>query len=165
MEDTYRPGRAWRHKRQFEARAKNGPAEEMSGRHIARRLGGFARPHWRPVVFALLMLVGETLMTLAKPWPVKFVLDNIITQPNLQGKTLDHLAGVMLLVIVIAVFTGLFTYLQARAINRAGRTIVFELRAALFDQIQRLSLQYHSRRQTGDLMARVTSPAGRALMG
>jgi subfamily B ATP-binding cassette protein MsbA len=54
--------------------------------------------------------------------------------------------------------------LKARAINRAGRTIVFDLRAALFDQIQRLSLQYHSRRETGDLMARVTSDV-RALKG
>src|SRR5206468_4086757 len=48
-------------------------------------------------------------------------------------------------------------YLAAYYLNRAGRTVVFDLRTALFDHIQRVSLQFHNRRSTGDLMTRVTS--------
>jgi ABC-type multidrug transport system fused ATPase/permease subunit len=44
-------------------------------------------------------------------------------------------------------------------LNRAGRTIVLELRSALFDHVQRLSLQFHSRRSTGDVLTRMTSDA------
>jgi len=61
------------------------------------------------------------------------------------------------LAVAIALFEGLSAYLAAFYLNRAGRTIVFELRTALFDHIQRVSLQYHNRRSAGDLMTRVTS--------
>jgi ABC-type multidrug transport system fused ATPase/permease subunit len=101
MDENYRPGRAWRQKRPIrrpETAATIG--SQLGGRRVAGRLAAFAKPHWKSVTFALAMLLGETLMTLAKPWPIKFALDNILTEPSLRGRVLDLLAGVMLLVVV-----------------------------------------------------------------
>ena len=117
----------------------------------------FLLPHWRSVALALFLLLGEAAMDLLKPWPVKLTLDVILRQPNLGGRTLYLLLGVCVLAVAIALFEGLSAYLAAFYLNRAGRTIVFELRTALFDHIQRVSLQYHNRRSAGDLMTRVTS--------
>src|SRR5436309_1681669 len=121
------------------------------------RLRTFVLPHWPAIGLALLLMMGEAAMDLAKPWPLKVTFDMILKQQNLAGKTLYLLLGVSAVVVAIAVFEGLLGYLAAYYLNRAGRTVVFDLRTALFDHIQRLSLQYHDRRSAGDLMTRVTS--------
>src|SRR5436309_2384697 len=120
-------------------------------------LRSFLLPHWVGIGLALLLLMGEAAMDLLKPWPLKLTFDVILKQPSLTGKTLYLLVGVSTLVIGTAVFEGLLGYLAAYYLNRAGRTVVFDLRTALFDHIQRVSLQFHNRRSTGDLMTRVTS--------
>src|SRR6266550_4017555 len=80
--------------------------------------------------------------------------EGINVRRTLEGHTLYLLIGVAALVVAIALFGGLFEYLAAFCLNRAGRTIVRDLRAALFDHIQKVSLQFHSRRPTGDLISR-----------
>ena len=57
----------------------------------------------------------------------------------------------------MAVAGGLIALVEAFFVSRASRQIVFDLRTALFDHVQRLSLQYHSHKRTGDLIQRVTS--------
>src|SRR5207244_7887076 len=78
-------------------------------------------------------------------------------QRDLAGETLYLLLGLSISLVVIAVFDGLSHYLSTFYLNRAGRTVVFDLRTAVFDHIQRVSLQFHNRRSAGDLMTRVTS--------
>jgi ATP-binding cassette, subfamily B, bacterial len=121
------------------------------------RLRGFLLPHAGAITVALLLLLGEASMDLLKPWPLKLTFDVILEHQSLAGTTLYLLIGVSALAIAIAVLEGLFGYSAAYYLNRAGRTVVFDLRTALFNHIQRLSLQFHNRRSTGDLITRVTS--------
>ena len=116
----------------------------------------FMLPHHWAIVFGFLLIAAIAAMDLLKPWPLKFVLDKILGRP-LEGSTLRLLVGVAAAIVAIAVLEGLCSYLLVLFLNRAGRTIVFELRTALFDHVQRLSLQFHSRRSTGDVLTRVTS--------
>jgi ABC-type multidrug transport system fused ATPase/permease subunit len=128
--------------------------------HVARRLIVFARPHWRPIALAFVMLLGKTVTTLAKPWPLKFALDEVVSERVKVGSfdrhTLELLVAIAVLIIAVDFLEGAFNYFQTFFINRAGRTIVFDLRAALLDKLQNLSLQYHSRRKSGDVLTRVT---------
>src|SRR5438093_1273129 len=121
------------------------------------RLRSFVLPHWPAVALALLLLTGETAMDLLKPWPLKLTFDVILRRQSLEGRTLYLLVGVSALVVAIAVLEGFLGYLAAYYLNRAGRTVVFDLRTALFNHIQRVSLQFHHHKSTGDLMTRVTS--------
>src|SRR3989442_6608683 len=121
------------------------------------RLRTFVLPHWSSIGLALLLMLGEAAMDLLKPWPLKWTFDVILKQQALAGKTLYLLVGVSGLVVAIVVLEGLLGYLAAYYLNRVGRTVVFDLRTALFDHIQRVSLQFHNRRSAGDLMTRVTS--------
>jgi ABC-type multidrug transport system fused ATPase/permease subunit len=120
------------------------------------RLRRFVAPHWRVLVLGLALLAGVAAMDLLTPWPLKIVFDNILGKP-LEGANLRLLILVAVAVVAIPAIEGLFSYLLVYFLNRAGRVIVFDIRAALFDHVQRLSLQYHSRRSTGDLLARLTS--------
>src|SRR3989442_2946320 len=131
--------------------------EGVNVRQTIARLRPFVLPHWLSIALALLLMLGDAGMDLLKPWPLKVTFDVILRQRTQAGKTLHLLIGVSTLVVTIALFEGLLKCLSALCLNRAGRTIVFDLRAALFDHLHRVSLQFHSRRPTGDLITRFIS--------
>ncbi len=145
-----RPRLPWRRRRPAK------PEDTGTAWRMIKRLSVFARPHWVTLALSFVMLFGLTAAELLRPWPLKIALDTIIDEPALQGSALYWLIGTVALVIGAAFMEGLFTFAQVYFVNRAGKTIVFDIRAALFDHIQELSLQYHSRRRSGDLMTRVT---------
>jgi ATP-binding cassette subfamily B protein len=120
------------------------------------RLRPFVLPHWRPLGLSLALLAGVAAVELLKPWPIKVVLDDVLAQGALEGTALYVLAAAATGLVAIALLEGLFSYLLVLLLNRTGRTIVLNLRAAVFDHVQQLSLQFHSRRATGDLLTRVT---------
>ena len=122
------------------------------------RLRRFLAPRKGSIVLGVLLMFGLAGLKLLKPWPLKFVLDDILGKP-IEGSTLYLLIGVTAALIVIAALEGLIAYLLVLFLNRAGRSIVFDLRSALFDHIHRLSLQFHSHRSTGDVLTRVTGDA------
>src|SRR5207245_9056417 len=94
---------------------------------------------------------------LCAPRPTQPSTHAILEQPALAEHTLYLLLRLSMSLVVIAVVASLSHYLSTFSLNRAGRTVVFDLRTALFDHIQRVSLQFHNRRSAGDLMTRVTS--------
>lgn len=122
------------------------------------RLRKFVVPKRVAIVSGIVLMFGLAAVELLKPWPLKIVLDDVIGQP-LEGDALALLIAAAAALVAIAFLEGLIGYLLVLFLNRAGRSIVFELRAALFDKLHRLSLQFHSQRSTGDVMTRVTSDA------
>ncbi len=52
----------------------------------------------------------------------------------------------------LALVRGLFTFLQGYLAERASQGVAYDLRDALFAQIERLSFSYYDRAQTGQLV-------------
>ncbi len=108
--------------------------------------------HWA----ALAGAGGATLVLsaaeLAKPWPLAIVVDHL-----LEGKP-DYrlLAAVAALILGISIAESVAQYFADLWLQSAGERITHELRVALYDQLQRLSLAFHQRSQKGDLLTRVT---------
>jgi ATP-binding cassette subfamily B protein len=130
--------------------------------YVIRRLSPYALPHWPAIVLALVLVGASTGLDLLSPWPMAFVLDHVLTREvlatgTLTGRPLWILFGVCGAILVMAAVGGLISFLEAFFVSRASRQIVFDLRAGLFNHVQRLSLQFHSNRRTGDLIQRVTS--------
>jgi ATP-binding cassette subfamily B protein len=114
------------------------------------------------ILLAMVLLFSKAAIDLLRPWPMKFIFDNVLTPSIIEQGTLTGDATRVLILVAIgtislAALDGLVSFLQALFVNRAGRMIVFDMRSIMFDHVQRLSLQYHSRRETGDLLQRVTS--------
>ena len=64
---------------------------------------------------------------------------------------------VALAVVGIAVMGAAASYLESVSMTTVGQWVTHDLRSTLYHHIQRLSLSYHDRSQTGDLISRVTS--------
>ncbi|HLF86611.1 MAG TPA: ABC transporter ATP-binding protein, partial [Nitrospiria bacterium] len=72
-----------------------------------------------------------------------------------EGKVVP-LIVISLMILLIAVFRGAFSYLQIFMTSRIGYQMVYALRRELFTHIQRLSLSFHSRARSGELLTKIT---------
>jgi len=127
------------------------------------------RPFRLHLSWAVVAMMLDALLTALRPWPLKVVIDRVLSQkqsqvPLLAG-WLDHasfdrmtiLFGACATSLLIALSTGLLTYSFTRILGEVGPRFVFQLRSDLFAHMQRLSLKFHDRQRVGDLIARLTS--------
>jgi len=127
------------------------------------------RAHWRKIFLAFLAMGVDSLLTVMRPWPLKVVIDRVLShRPSrvpLIHAWLDNAPltatqipyGSCAAVLCIALSTGLTTYCYTRLLGAVGQRFVFELRRDLFAHMQRLSLRFHDTQKTGDLTTRLTS--------
>jgi ATP-binding cassette, subfamily B, bacterial len=124
---------------------------------------GVVRRNWPALGGAAASTVLMTLADLAQPWPLKFLIDNIITGQSIPFTfSSDDVRSLILIaaaVIGIAVLDSLASYTGDLWLKRSGERIAHELRLQMYTHLQRLSLAYHDRRQKGDLVTRLTGDA------
>lgn len=136
---------------------------EVTLREILRE--HFRAERWSLAASAL-CAVGFTLSELASPWPLKLIFDYILLgrpwpDSLSQLRTLadaSATAAVMVIslsLLIIAAFRGLFAYLQTYLTSRIGHLLVYRLRRELFAHLQQLSLSFHARARTGELLTKV----------
>lgn len=125
---------------------------ESLPRDLWRRVLRYGRPFRPLVVLFLITLVIGSLLTVAQPLLFRRIVDDGITPGNASVVTLTALAvGV---VAIIDAGIGLYgRYLSARI----GEGLIFNLRAEVFDHVQRQSLAFFTRAQTGALVSRLNS--------
>ena len=129
----------------------------------------FVSHHWTALAGAGVSTLLLTVAQLASPWPLKLVIDRIAESPSqftIGRSEAWFLALVAGLVLAIAIAQAVTAYASDLWLNRAAERIVHDLRVAVYAQLQRLSLRFHNRRPTGDLVSRVTgdvSAVGRRL--
>jgi len=105
-------------------------------------------------------LAGTLLVTaseLARPFPLKLILDRLLA-PGPAGPVVDlgFVAAVGALVVLTAAAGAAGNYLTEAKMRNVGEHVVHDLRVALYSHLHRLSLRFHRRRHTGDLVTRVT---------
>ena len=116
-------------------------------------------------------MIIDALLKVCRPWPLKVVIDFVISSKHrhsrvpLIGDWLQHtsldpttiLYGACATSLLIGVMTGVLTYLFTFSVANVGRKTIYAIRHDLFAHMQRLSLRFHDRQRTGDLVTRLTS--------
>src|SRR5437899_264114 len=117
-----------------------------------RRLLRFVGPYRWNLAFAAALLVISTALGLVWPQIVQRVLDLGFKEPGL----LDELVVVLIAVLLVrAVIDGARQFVMAWT----GEKVIFDLRMAIVNHLQSMSLSFFNVRKTGDLMSHVTSDA------
>lgn len=124
-------------------------------------------PYLRPHGTSFAIICGEliliNLFELLKPWPLKIVIDQILTDRAISGGMTGQWSAPTMLAlacgaIVFVHFGGAgLTILYNYTTIRVGQELVHALRYDLYEHLQRLSLTFHSKRPLGDLLYRVSS--------
>jgi len=119
------------------------------------------RSHFRTLLIVILAVAVTSVIEVAKPWPLKIVIDNVLGGKPLDWRWTASMSSVQLLtsacifLVVLYVVLGLLNVLSNYVTIAIGQRMVNELRAQMFDRLQRLSLSFHRRREVGDLMVRI----------
>ncbi len=117
-----------------------------------RRLLVYLTPYWPLFVLVLFLTLAVTLTTLALPWIIgKDLIDSVI----LGEKNLKLLNLIVLGIIGLVALKGLFSFAQTYLISLISFRAVTELRNRVYEHLQRLSLNFYRKRQTGEIISRV----------
>ena len=130
---------------------------------MRRTVRSYLRPYLPAFVFALAQVIFISALELLKPWPLKVVIDHVLTGTTVPWEFAQTLSSQNLLVlacvglIVVYLLLGGLRIVNDYTTIRIGQKMVNDLRRDLYARIQRLSLSFHHRRQVGDLLYRLTS--------
>ncbi len=69
-----------------------------------------------------------------------------------------------MLIILMALIKGIFTYLKRQTIIVMSRLIEYDLKNEVYEHYQKLNLSFYRKNNTGDLMARISEDVGRVRM-
>ena len=133
----------------------------MSG--FAGRVSGYLWPHRGRILWALGQVCLTSAFELLKPWPIKLIIDSVLGGQPTPGNLGAGLAAGTLLVfacvalVLIYAALGALTVLTNYTTIRVGQRMVRDLRSDLYAHLHRLSMAFHSRAQSGDLLYRVTA--------
>ncbi len=116
------------------------------------RLFVFARKYWGKLLLAFIFLLATTGFSLAVPWLLRDIIDTVISQGDRSLLVLTA-AGI----VVAIILRGITAYGNNYLSEAVSQQIVYDIRSALYDHLQRLSFAYHDRTQTGQLMSRATA--------
>jgi len=104
-------------------------------------------------VISMFLLVGVQLLI---PWIIK-VLISAITDKMAASQTMRFITSLTLAVLGIYVLRAILQFLRGYMAHVAGWGVVAEVRAHIYNHLQRLSLRYYADKQTGQLMSRVVN--------
>jgi ATP-binding cassette subfamily B protein len=132
---------------------------------VIRRLLGYLAPYRRRVGVGLAAAAVITLLSLVPPYLAGYLIDRVI-RPAQEGTESVGRAGLIAWIAVVAMAL-VFLIRQGAGIVRLrlmailGEWVARDLRAELYEHIQRLSLSFFSRKKTGSLITRVSADTDR----
>ena len=131
----------------------------INKRAVLFRLFQFLGPYKKQVAFSIFLLFGTTAVDLTPPYIAGRIIDTLNTQVARQDVGMTALLGFVGLLAIARILGAGFTYGQRRLNPWLGGRITMDIRMALYDKFQQLSLGYYDKRSTGSVMARVTNDA------
>jgi ABC-type multidrug transport system fused ATPase/permease subunit len=120
------------------------------------------------LALALLGMLASTAIGLLAPWPVAWILDYILAGKPLPeafafleewagGDAVALLGPAALSVVGLALIDATIGYMHRYYEQLASATLMTDIRARVFQQLQSLSLSFRDNWQSGDLVLRMTS--------
>lgn len=121
-------------------------------RAVLRRVLGLCRPYRRLITGFVVTVVLASVVGAIPPLLLRALLDSAVTDAD-ERMVLFLALGAVALAIVAAALS----LVQRWASARIGEGLIYDLRVALFDHVERLPLSFFTRTQTGALMSRMNN--------
>ena len=116
------------------------------------RMLAYVRPYRLHLVLAAICLVSMSLLSLAMPWAVKDLVDQVVV-----GQDVDQLNYIAILLAGIFVLRAGLSFAQTYLIAWAGERVVATLRRGIYEHLLSLSLGFFSRQRVGEIVSRLSN--------
>ncbi|MGB7434693.1 MAG: ABC transporter ATP-binding protein [Candidatus Acidiferrum sp.] len=128
------------------------------------------RPYRRSLMAILAAMLVQTAMSVAAPWPLKVILDNVVGEHHLPARVdaflrpflggsnkMDIAAAAAIATILIALLGAFASYIGNYYTTSVGQWVANDLRMRTYHHLQQLSLRYYSQHETGTLLSTITT--------
>jgi ABC-type multidrug transport system fused ATPase/permease subunit len=137
---------------------------------LFRLIRSLVRPYRGTLFVILIAMLVQTAMSVAGPWPLKIILDNVVgthklspwlddlLRPILSGSSkMQIAAAAAIAAVLIAVLGAIASYVANYYTTSVGQWVANDLRLKTYHHLQQLSLSYYDSHQTGTLLSTITS--------
>jgi ATP-binding cassette, subfamily B, bacterial len=134
----------------------------------APRVIPYLRPYRKLVTISIFLTALGVLIGLAQPWPLAFLVDSVLGNhrpphfvTHLLGSTDKHVLLVFAVVagFVLVVLTHGLAVFEEWVNTKLEQRVVLDFRSDLFEHAQRLSVNFHDLKPTGQMMNQIFGEA------
>ena len=122
------------------------------------------RPQWGMVLAGVLALVLEVGFRVMEPWPLKIVIDALVSSlkgSGSPGATVPFLLLCGLVLVAVTALRALCNYVATMCFALVSSRAAARLRERVFCHVQGLSQQFHARNRSADTVQRIVSDVAR----
>ncbi len=119
---------------------------------LLARLIKYVEPYKMIAIVGLLLSIGLTFLNLAPALVTRFLFDKVIGPGDLS-----RLGSAVMWLLAIYIGRTVVAMVRGYMMEWLGGRVVLDMRIQLYDHMQMLSLGFFSRKQTGQIMSRVTN--------
>ena len=131
----------------------NSPDEKPKiTRQLLMRVLHYARPYRLLILTMLVLILGSTGLSLLTPLILRDMIDKTIPAGDTRRLILLALA-----LLLIPAINGVINVFQRRTSARVGEGVICDLRLALYENLQRMSLRFFTNTKVGELMSRLNN--------
>jgi ATP-binding cassette subfamily B protein len=120
-----------------------------------RRAFAYLAPYWRRLVLVMAISLISTGLSLVTPYLTKDLVDRALI-----GRDLAALQRIVLMFAALGLFSYGLNVVSGLRYTRVSAEILFDMRLALYQHLQRLSPRFYARTRLGDIVARINSDIG-----
>jgi ABC-type multidrug transport system fused ATPase/permease subunit len=117
-----------------------------------RRVLTFARPHRAKLITFLLLTVVSSVLAVTTPLLAGRVVDAIV-----RGSNASVVVWLAVAIAGIAIFDAALGLLERWQSTRIGEGLIYDLRRAVFEHVQRMPVAFFTRTRTGALVSRLNN--------
>jgi ATP-binding cassette subfamily B protein len=120
-----------------------------------RRAFAYLLPYWRRLTLVLAISLVSTATSLAVPYLTRDLIDRALV-----GRDLGALQRIVLWFAALGVLSFALNVVSGLRYTRVSAEILFDMRLALYEHLQRLSPRFYARTRLGDIIARINGDIG-----
>ena len=122
---------------------------------VARGLMRFVKPYTGQMIFALFLMIIVTIAAVSGPYFVKLAIDD-----GIGKKDFNALKNIVLTYLVVSCVQLVTNFYRVRIMSRVGQHVLYDVRMAMFNHLQKLSLSFYNRYSVGRVITRVVNDVG-----
>src|SRR4029453_16362702 len=117
-----------------------------------RRVFRYIGPYWRLLALVLVLSLVSTLLGLAQPYITKLLIDEALLRRNMQALT--TVAALMVVVTVLGFASNILSSYRYVSVSAS---VLFDMRLAVYQHLQRLSPRFYTRTKLGEIVSRLNN--------
>jgi len=117
-----------------------------------RRIAGFLAPYWRQLAVLIAIVGVSAVIGVVPPLIVRSIIDSAI-----GGLDRTLLAWLAVASVAVTIGIGLLGVLQSYLNTVVSERMMYDLKVAIYERLQSLSLRFFTSTRTGEMISRLTS--------